>query len=240
MELQPSDSLSDKYSISQRNWTWNKWPFSLSLKSRPDNNPPFFELPNEICSLTHRALKVISPPSLLYETTVVAYTESNLPLVLEQWVWVGLNTVIYDFALAAHRQAYHKRLQWCIGKLDREIRTVHMFLFEHYSIRPERETDPWTERTWPVICPRSLLGPYLLLWKMKRLILNTRATKEPDMQCFIINTTVEGGGKKTRLYTLPFKVWGQNCLMSLKEVSYAHQGRIYLIKNTVKNIYFKI
>ncbi len=41
------------------------------------------------------------PPSLLCETTVVAYMEFNLPLVLEQWVWVGLNTVIYDFALAA-------------------------------------------------------------------------------------------------------------------------------------------
>lgn len=52
---------------------------------------------------------------------------------------MGLNTVIYDFALAAHRQAYHKRLQWCIGKLDREIQPVHMFLFEHYSIRPQRD-----------------------------------------------------------------------------------------------------
>lgn len=52
---------------------------------------------------------------------------------------MSLNTVNYDFTLAVHRQAYHKRLQWCIGKLDREIRPVHMFLFEHYSIRPQRD-----------------------------------------------------------------------------------------------------
>lgn len=52
---------------------------------------------------------------------------------------MGLNTVIYDFPLAAHRQAYDKRLQWCIGKLDREIQPVHIFLFEHYSIYPQRD-----------------------------------------------------------------------------------------------------
>lgn len=33
----------------------------------------------------------------------------------------------------------HTDRQWCIGKLDREIQPVHMFLFEHYSIRPQRD-----------------------------------------------------------------------------------------------------
>lgn len=87
--------LCDKYSISKRNWTWNKWPFSLSLKSWPDNNPPFFfVLLNEICSLVHTELFLSA--SLLYETTVVAYMKFNLPLVLQQCVWLGLNIVIYD------------------------------------------------------------------------------------------------------------------------------------------------
>ncbi len=134
-----------------------------------------------------------------------------------------------------HRQAYHKRLQWCIGKLDRDIQPVHMFLFEHLLHTPT-ETDPWTERTWPVICPQSLLDPYLHLWKMKRLIIyqsNKRARYAVVLS--LIPQWRERGG--TWFYTLPFKVWGQqNCLISLKEVSYAHQGRIYLIKNTVKNI----
>lgn len=45
--------------------------------------------------------------------------------------------------LATHRQAY----QWCIGKPDREIQPVHMFLFEHYTpterqIPERRKPDP--------------------------------------------------------------------------------------------------
>jgi len=68
--------LCDKYSISERNWTWNKWPFSLSLKRW--QWPSFLLCTRKWYLFPHvlRALKVIffSLPSLLHGTTVVEWS----------------------------------------------------------------------------------------------------------------------------------------------------------------------
>jgi len=67
----------------------------------------------------------------------------NLPLVLKQCVCVTWFKHCNSWlALAAHKQTYHKRLLQCLGKLDREIKPVHMFLFERFSIRPQRDRFP--------------------------------------------------------------------------------------------------